>query len=127
MGSKSSSKSSSTSTNTTKTANLNTQGVEGDALSFAATDATVNITDGGAIEKNAEVTFKALEVSENITNKAFAANGAALKFAEDAGRTALNYVFDASQPEQAQEKNYTKTALVGLGILTAGYVLTKVR
>ena len=129
--SSSSKKSYSTNQNETASTNLNVQGIDGDAQVLSATKSTINITDGVAIEKNAAITFRALDLSENISNAAFdlsgQAYGKALDFADKAGRNAMQYVFDAAQPETAAEQNYTKTGLIALGLLTAGYVFTRAK
>ncbi len=69
----------------TTTKNLNIQGVEGMVLA-GNENSTINVTDGGAIEKMADI------------------QKASLVFAERASRNALDFAYQAGRPDAANSK-----------------------
>ncbi len=117
----------------TTTKNLNVQGVSG--LSIAGLDkSTVNITDGGAIEKMANVSISAinknLDFGKSTLNSAFGfasnANTAALGLAERASRNALQVAADAASPQAgAFDKQLYIMAGVVVVVMVALVVVTK--
>lgn len=111
----------------TRTQNLNLQGLSGDGQVIAGSNNTV--LDGGAIKALQDVSKTSVEDASNITLKSLdlsrdVFNGA-LSTSERATQNALQYVFDASQPETAQQKNLTQAALIGAAILAAAMVMSR--
>lgn len=120
MGSKSSSSTSASTSYDTRTNNFNLQGIE-DGLTVAGAGNTVTVTDGGAIKAIENVANKSVERASDISIKSLDlsrfAVGESLAHAERASRSAMQYVFDASQPETAQQKDLTKSAMIAAAII----------
>ena len=118
----------------TTTKNLNVQGVEGLAVA-GLENSTVNLTDGGAIEKMADVSISA--ISKNIDfgksafDKAFAfvnkSNSDALGVAERASRNAMQIAADAASPEAGafNKQLYVMAAVVTVTVAVVAFVVVK--
>lgn len=109
-----SSKSKTTNNTTTETLNANVQGNEGMVVSGKGN--SLNVTDGGAIQRMADITMAGLNLQEK-------ANAKAMTFAEGASRNALEFAHDAGRPDSATAQTLGKYALLTAGGLAAAYVL----
>lgn len=109
-----SSKSSTSNTTKTLTLNSNVQDNQGTVVSGKGN--RVNITDGGAIQRMADITMAGLNNQEK-------ANAKALTFAEGASRNALEFAHNAGRPDSVTAQTLGKYALLTAGGLAAAYVL----
>lgn len=124
LGNKSSSSNRQTYNTTTK--NLNIQGVEGMVLA-GNEKSTINITDGGAIEKMADIQKASLTFAERTNSKAIDAQKASLVFAERASRNALDFAYQAGRPDAANAKTLilAVAGVAGAGLLIVFMVKKK--